>query len=448
MGKLGVTEFCWLSFDEKGKVSFEDVEELKRLIGSLNPTDIVVMSHGWKNTKGDAEKLYGDLWKNAVKSALLADGQAEKTLIVGVVWPAKEYETDFDAAKPVSAASAAALAVEAGNAVKDLDAATFEKALVSFSKFMGTASTDVIAAARAAQDGITTNTAADLVEEGVKLTGMTAAEGDPELKAYSKPCLNAASQATSAQALLSGLASPPTMTISDTVGSAQGLKSNVSSRIAGLRAAIGRFLNQLTYYEMKKRAGIVGKSLGRNVLQTLAPQSRARLHLVGHSFGARVVTAAANEGLGNDLLSFYSLTLLQGAFSHNGLASTFAPGLAGAFPNVVGRPEGPIAITHTHNDEACTIAYAIASRLSRDVAESIGDKDDQFGAMGANGPQHLSETVIAVGSTHPPFAPRAKMVNTFLANDYIVKTADSDAHNNVTNETVGQLLAAVVTRKA
>ena len=65
------------------------------------------------------------------------------------------------------------------------------------------------------------------------------------------------------------------------------------------------------------------------------------------------------------------------------------PGLAGAFPSVVGKPTGPIVITHTHNDLACTIAYALASRLSRDITQGIGDASDEFGAMGANGPQKL-----------------------------------------------------------
>jgi len=35
-------------------------------------------------------------------------------------------------------------------------------------------------------------------------------------------------------------------------------------------------------------------------------------------------------------------------------------------------------------------------------------------------------------------------VNTFLADKYIIKTAASDAHNNVANEDVGRLLAKIV----
>ena len=157
----------------------------------------------------------------------------------------------------------------------------------------------------------------------------------------------------------------------------------------GPRAAVARFLNLLTYYEMKNRAGNVGVGLADNVLSKLAPARKIQLHLVGHSFGARLVTAAANRLTLKGNLKFFSLTLLQGAYSHNGLAKIVTPGVAGAFPDVVGKPTGPIAITHTHNDIACTLVYALASRLSRDTTKGIGDAQDEFGAMGANGPQKL-----------------------------------------------------------
>ena len=39
----------------------------------------------------------------------------------------------------------------------------------------------------------------------------------------------------------------------------------------GPRAAVARFLNLLTYYEMKNRAGNVGVGLADNVLSKLAP---------------------------------------------------------------------------------------------------------------------------------------------------------------------------------
>jgi hypothetical protein len=43
-------------------------------------------------------------------------------------------------------------------------------------------------------------------------------------------------------------------------------------------------------------------------------------------------------------------------------AKEISRNLAGAFPDVVGKPTGPTCITHTHYDLACTLAYPLASR--------------------------------------------------------------------------------------
>jgi pimeloyl-ACP methyl ester carboxylesterase len=244
--------------------------------------------------------------------------------------------------------------------------------------------------------------------------------------------------------LLASLAQPPLLKVSPKVGTVMGLGSAIHGLIAGSRAGVGRFLNQLTYYEMKKRAGIVGVSLADAVLARLAPARPIRLHLVGHSFGGRVVTAAADRMAQGQNLELFSVTILQGAYSHNALARQIKPGLAGAFPSVVGKPTGPIVFTHTHNDLACTVAYALASRLSRDITQGIGDASDEFGAMGANGPQKLEPGAAEADDTTQTFAPKRGKVNTFLADQFIIKTASTDAHNNITNPTVGRLLAKTI----
>ena len=138
------------------------------------------------------------------------------------------------------------------------------------------------------------------------------------------------------------------------------------------------------------------------------------------------------------------MTILQGAYSHNAFAREVKLGLAGAFPVVVGKPTGPIVVTHTHNDLACTILYALASRLSRDIAQGIGDASDELGAMGANGPQKLAPDAAEPDDTTQVFAPKPGKVNTFLADKFIVKTDETDAHNNVDNPTVGRLLARAI----
>ena len=95
-----------------------------------------------------------------------------------------------------------------------------------------------------------------------------------------------------------------------------------------------------------------------------------------------------------------SLVLLQGAFSHNGLSADFDGTRDGVFHKVLDedRVKGPIAVTHTANDRAVGLAYAIASRLAGDNAAAVGDATDPFGGIGRNGALHVvpAKVVAAV----------------------------------------------------
>jgi pimeloyl-ACP methyl ester carboxylesterase len=134
-----------------------------------------------------------------------------------------------------------------------------------------------------------------------------------------------------------------------------------------------------SYYRMKARAGDVG-ALGLAPWLRLLHQTKPalRLHLAGHSFGARLVTAAVSA-LPPGIV--HSLTLIQAAFSQ------FAFEPSGAFHNVVDprRVAGPILITHSTRDQAVGFAYPIASRLARQNASKLGDQSDPYGGLGRNG---------------------------------------------------------------
>ncbi len=88
------------------------------------------------------------------------------------------------------------------------------------------------------------------------------------------------------------------------------------SRFPGAATAVANLLNLTTYFEMKQRAGTVGKNGVAPLIDKFADQVE-RIHLVGHSFGGRLVTAAAANSTTNKL---HSLALLQAAFSHNGFS--------------------------------------------------------------------------------------------------------------------------------
>lgn len=140
--------------------------------------------------------------------------------------------------------------------------------------------------------------------------------------------------------------------------------------------AAAHLLDFLAYYEMKARAGSVGV---RGLAPLLATFAGPRIHLVGHSFGGRLVTAAANACPAGSLAT---LTLLQAAFPHDGFA--------GSFRRVVaeGVVTGPILVTHSARDAAVDLAFAIASRIAD--AES-----GSYGAIGRHGARRTAEAVAA-----------------------------------------------------
>jgi pimeloyl-ACP methyl ester carboxylesterase len=170
---------------------------------------------------------------------------------------------------------------------------------------------------------------------------------------------------------------------------------------SGIRATAWRILNYATYYLMKERAGTVGTGLNSVLGRIRDKYPDLRIHLVGHSFGARLVTAAA---AGPDLFAPSSMSLLQAAYSHNALG----PGTPldqvpeGFFRRIIvdERIRGPIIATHTQNDQAVGVAYAIASRLSGDVATDFGGPTDRFGGIGRNGAVRMGEGEVVGATLH------------------------------------------------
>jgi pimeloyl-ACP methyl ester carboxylesterase len=87
---------------------------------------------------------------------------------------------------------------------------------------------------------------------------------------------------------------------------------------------------------MKQRAGIVGRKGAYRVLSQIREAHQTlKIHLIGHSFGGRLVTALADGPAGMKPIIPESMTLLQAAFSHNGFASKFDGSRDGFFRKVV-----------------------------------------------------------------------------------------------------------------
>lgn len=185
-------------------------------------------------------------------------------------------------------------------------------------------------------------------------------------------------------------------------GGGMGGAASFRDVFGGLQSALLHTLNFTTFFMMKARAGDVGVKGVAPLIQAIrTARPDLRLHLMGHSFGCRVVTAAVNALPAGDALRPNTMTLLQGAFSHNGFASQFDGTNDGGFRQVVAakKVRGPILISHTRNDKAVGIAYPVASRISGETAASVGDANDIYGGLGSNGAQNQNTTPERVVGT-------------------------------------------------
>lgn len=397
---MGMTNFD-VEFTKDGAVF--DSKQVDALVAGLGPvTDLFVLSHGWNNDKADATKLYDNLTANLDKLlALREQTTLPETLrgfakaldgrtfaVARVFWPSKKF-TD---AQLIPGGGVASAQAEQDNfsVVEELLDGLKEDPQRLGDRSQDPTRADKMNKAKALLPDLATVAAQkQFVELLREVLDPSAAEKDDASAGFF---------AAAPETLFANAAAPvvaPAGTIdgggaSMTSGGAAGL----GDLLSGVQAAARRIANFATYYQMKSRAGVVGSTgVAQMLAKVRAAKPSVRLHLVGHSFGGRLVTAAAN-GL-PDNSAAVSVSLLQAAFSHNALSGGFGDNSAdkGFFRAVIDRKRisGPTIITHTKNDRAVGIAYPLASRLAGQNAAALGDQNDPYGGMGRNGAQNTTE---------------------------------------------------------
>lgn len=393
------TPYFEAHFDKRGKrLNAESIPS--------NTTDIYLICHGWNNSHAEARLLYKDLFTNfnAVAPAALLAGRVPA--ILGILWPSKKFDELVALESDAGAARGGVGLGETGSDPKSEKALSNKltsmkgffretkkrktideiKALIPILETQPDARSAFVTKVRSLlnRQSATKEDASDAffrVEPEEIMAQLKIAEEDITIPVV----------ADGANALPVADNSPPT----------SGAAAGIGDFFQGFKAAAMNVLNYATYYEMKERAGAVGKNGVAPLIDSFSAQVQ-RIHLIGHSFGGRVVTAAAADSTTEIIRS---LTLLQAAFSHNG----FSQSMNGLFRSVFdkNRIRGPILVTFTKNDKAVGVAYAIASRLAGQVAAALGDENDKFGGIGRNGAQKMNAgeaiagDLVSPGSTYP-----------------------------------------------
>jgi len=378
--------------------------QIDALLAGLGPvTDLLVLSHGWNNDKADASQLYEELLGNIDKlldlrnkapvPAPLQDFvkslRDRNFAAVRVFWPSKKF-TDADLIPGGGAASVAAEAENAAAVNRILDR------LKDDPQVLGGADQNPahVAAMESAKALVPQLATTDAKKEFVKLLRSIL---DPSMKENDDA--SAGFFAVDAETLFENAETPVVAPVAPGGGAGGGTSlgnggaAGLGDLLSGVQAAARRIANFATYYQMKSRSGTVGsKGVADLLRQVRAAKPAIRIHLVGHSFGGRVVTAAAHAL--PDATDLVTMSLLQAAFSHNGLSGGFGEDHEkGFFRALVDkkRISGPVIITHTKNDKAVGIVYPLASRIAGQNAAALGDQNDPYGGMGRNGAQNTKE---------------------------------------------------------
>ncbi|MEK6374288.1 MAG: hypothetical protein AABO58_16495 [Acidobacteriota bacterium] len=163
----------------------------------------------------------------------------------------------------------------------------------------------------------------------------------------------------------------------------------------------------LTVRQMKDRAGTVGARGVGALLRDLLSAGKARLHLIGHSYGAKVMLSAIAAG-GDLPRPVQSLLLLQPAVSHLCFADQ-VPGTdhPGGYRKVLARVKRPIFSTFSAHDVPLTKMFHLALRRSDDLGEAeiaaAGEPPSVYAALGGFGPRRAGEKLVDILDVNQPY---------------------------------------------
>ena len=440
MGEIAGFHVDEIEFTRDGPAA--DPGRADAFVGSVEqrePTDLLVLAHGWNNDMAQARTLFA-AWLEVARAAIPRQGWGpeDRTIdVLAVLWPSKKFaDADLIAGGaaglvPQPAGDDVAALVAQIDVLDDLASPSELDELRSLAPRL--------AADRAARDRfveisaqILDRTEADIVAGSDALPAFDTPDGTL-LERLRDPAESGLPPAPGDEGGAAVLGTRPE---AGPDGGAAGISDLWHDAVGAARD----LLNYLTYYTMKNRAGLVGRRGVAPILARLeALPKPPRVHLVGHSFGARLATAAVLGPEAGAPNAVNTLVLLQAAFSHNAFAQDFDGPRDGAFRSVVAPSRcvrGPIMITHTHNDTAVGIAYAIASRIAHQDAALIGGPEDRYGGLGRNGAVHTPEAfgrpMLPVGKDYEALDQHE--IHNLLADQFI------GGHGDVRGPEVGEII--------
>jgi hypothetical protein len=453
MERLPTGEPVWdLVFDEKGRLTAPASAAFLGEVAAEGVADLFVFSHGWGTSEAGARGLYGAMFpliRDAASGANIG-----RVGFAGIYWPSLWFP-DTPATPPRPAGS-----TQAGdNAVEDESTGT---AVLSGAEIAAS----LLPGFEDPAQQQTVTEIGRLIDEGEAAVG----SGEPDavkeqrlleinrlLQSLVPPAPDGEFEDSGETALLfTDDPSKAYQAVAEAFGSAppgastQGIGDWFAKAINGAKDTVRVF----SYTVMKARAGDIGRAgLGPLLVELHRRSPAVRVHLIGHSFGARLVSFALS-GIAMPADSpVASLLLVQGAFSHWSFAHAQDNpfGEAGALHTFANRVHGPLVATFSVHDWAVGRWYPKASFLSRqDTQAGVAGR---WGGMGADGYQAVEPA--ADRSMPPPVGMDYQLTpGTFYRVDAasvinnVKDQAFAGAHSDIRKPAVAQLAVATAAAHA
>jgi hypothetical protein len=434
-----------LSFDEQGNLLTSDAETLRRVVAAAHQaTDIFIFSHGWWNDPASAECRYSR-FINALRARRppVLTPETFRPVLVGIYWPSAIFPLDKGDCDS-GPASAPAAPLESGGS-PDLSPAITAWARAAFPtaarrpEFAGElARVTVLLDGERRGARLTQQQGEELTatlmrwRDAGRLGGAGIVTEGPEDLGFTGVPSDVATRWTKRQG---GTTGSPT----ESFGVVKWME----------------FANVFTFWSMKDRAGIIGSRGVYDLIRALQDRRAQglRVHLIGHSFGGKLLSAAIT-GHGREPANVVdSFLIFQGAFSHFAFSKAdeirrlgITTARDGLYAEIVThrRVTGLLAVTYSRQDQANQVVYPRGVLVSGDFLEATGVA--RYGSVGADGMQGpaVERVTLATGGLSGRLRPDGPRLFNIDASNVI--RGHSDLISDRTVDLVWDVIQATRTR--
>jgi hypothetical protein len=348
-----------------------------------NYSDIFIFSHGWNNGWAQASRRYDDFIKGYAQlreTYGLDDKPDYNPLLVGIFWPSISLLLPWEHGPKFAADPLDAQDEQVEFERRGVDEIAAEVPAESRGRFYELVQRESLE-----------ETEADELAE--ILADQYQGAEDELSEPSSAPDI---ATLRGAWAALGSETSGESEPEGDDWGTVDSSSSRRLGAAAGIRLDPRDIVRATTVWKMKDRAGRVGSTGVASLLSDIhAGAERADIHLIGHSYGCRVLLAAVTSERVHsspDSPPIDSVLLLQPAVNFYCFAEQVPhTGKAGGYRAALAKIRQPILSTFSQRDRALHDEFHLAVRRKADLGEqpqlaALGEAPSIYCALGGYGP--------------------------------------------------------------